>query len=361
MNILSQHIKTLLLTHDHVSLPRFGTFFADTIKTKSEENVFMPMRRELQFTPDIDDNDDTLLHSIASTYHLTTAQAQRRLDKEIDDAGRTLASTGTLDFDTLGTFCFNGGRITFEKCKQSLVVPTMYGLDAISMSPLQRLTDEHNKSENYIIRLNRRTVHTAACIAATILMLFMWGAPAVDIQRDVPQQTNMSSMFIPYINRPDFETLTAPDYICDPTVENITKTESETEENIIETDANALQIPSNSKLVVTEKATEKTIEKVAEKDAVKKGNEKATEKSHETTNEEKPFTLVLASSVTQQGAERYVEMLKKAGCSEARVMTRGNMTRVVYSGYDTHDEAVKAREQMRQVCKDFSDSWILKI
>lgn len=339
MNILARHTKTILLTHDHVSIPQFGTFFTDTECTVSEQDeLFLPQRKVLRFTPEIDDNDTLLQESIAEAFHLNEEQAREKLHSEVALAGQILASTGSLDFDTLGTFNLIGGRIVFETCKATLVVPHMYGLDTISMPLLPTLTTQsettHDRhSDNaYTIRLNRSFVHYAACIAATVLIFLVFGTPIGNGVRTTAAKRDLSSMFVPHINRTDFEALNSPDYFYDELADTLCAD-------------NASDIPKDS---IATTATADTLEQ-------------SSAASGQPIAKQKSFTLVLACSMPKAGAEDFVKRMRKMGYNDIEII-EGKVRRIVYGSFNSEEEAYNAKRKFKEENpKVFNSAWVMQI
>ena len=325
MLTLVRHIKTLLLTHEHVALPQFGTFFTEAQPTSCDAmDVFMPTQRTLHFTAEIDDTDTLLLESYRTTYRLTPERARQRLDREIAEAGKILASTGTLDFDTLGMFTLCGGRIAFETCKATLVVPEMYGLDAFTVPSLPSLGTERAKrheSQNdaYVIRLNRNLVHTVASVAAAIILFFLISTP---------------------LNSP-----TADSHICSiipavaPSSKEYTPVQTESKDNEESTDV------SN---VVNEQDTMQS-------------EEKTNELSSEREQPEGNLTIVLATGVSQRNAEAFIDQLERAGIEGAEIHISRRLRRVIYKRFTSERDAYNAIRTIQAKSSDVSEAWVMKL
>ena len=72
------------------------------------------------------------------------------------------------------------------------------------------------------------------------------------------------------------------------------------------------------------------------------------------------FTLVLASAVPKQSAEKYVQKLKDEGFKHADLYVNGRMVRVINGHYATETEAQHALQQFKKH-KAFADAWVLKL
>lgn len=73
------------------------------------------------------------------------------------------------------------------------------------------------------------------------------------------------------------------------------------------------------------------------------------------------YTLVLASKVSEKGANRLCQELKESGFGEAQVIDDDGMTRVIYSTYPTDNDAYKAAKELRTQHKSFRSAWVMKM
>lgn len=342
MNELVQHIKVLLLTHNHVALPQFGTFFTDRSKAcRIEEDVFAPVRCSLYFVSEIDDTDKSLVKSFMQTHKMSEEQAERHLDKLLAAAGRTLATTGMLDFDILGTFNLSGGRISFSPCKAGLIVPAFYGLDAVGMPLLPVLASRQNQwehesnaadytSSSYVIKLNRSVVHYAASIAAAVLLFFLFNTPLGYDTGFMSHKADLTGMLVPYVATPNFEGMG------------------------YETAAICSMVQDDSE-ICADTASALPLEKA---DSVKAD---AQCNITETPAPKARYTIVLASSVSEKGASNYVENLHSWGYNEARIIDNGKMIRVVYGAFDTEEQARAKSKELKDKDTQFASVWILAL
>ena len=357
---LVRHIKTLLLTHEHVALPQFGTFFTEVQPTGYEASeVFMPTRRTLRFTAEIDDTDTLLLDSYRTTYRLTPERARQRLDRDIAEAGKTLASTGTLDFDTLGMFTLTGGRITFETCKATLIVPEMYGLDAFTMPALPSLGTERTTSQTasqtdaYVIRLSRSLVHTAASIAAAIILFFIISTPL----QSPSSRTRLSSIL------PTPVKSTA-----------ITLTEDQSEAfDFPETTATKAQSAANAQTEAQSAANAPT-ERADAGSCVANESLQApaqSEANAPSATQSQPaatasplagaYTIVLATGVSQRNAEAFIGQLARAGIEGAEIHMPRQLRRVIYKRFATESDAYNAMRSIQTKSHAVSEAWVMKL
>ena len=73
----------------------------------------------------------------------------------------------------------------------------------------------------------------------------------------------------------------------------------------------------------------------------------------------KPYTIVLASAVSERNAEEFIESLNKQGYPHAEIYKTSSMRRVIYNHFETEQEARKALKKLND--KDFAaEAWVLK-
>ena len=73
------------------------------------------------------------------------------------------------------------------------------------------------------------------------------------------------------------------------------------------------------------------------------------------------YTLVLASAVSEKGANMLVDEMKEDGFTQAKVIDDNGMTRVIYSSYSTEKDAANAAKELRQQHKRFHSAWVMKM
>ena len=113
-----------------------------------------------------------------------------------------------------------------------------------------------------------------------------------------------------------------------------------------------LDFPSN-----TEKTAAPKVEKV------QKTNEGAAEVKTKPAGKVsvvvKPYTIVLASAVSERNAKEFIESLNKQGYPHAEIYKTSSMRRVIYNHFETEQEARKALKKLND--KDFAaEAWVLK-
>jgi cell division septation protein DedD len=83
----------------------------------------------------------------------------------------------------------------------------------------------------------------------------------------------------------------------------------------------------------------------------------SADNSQPSTNQ---FTIVLATYVSQESAERYIKTLAKDGFGEARYVKNGKVSRILYSNYADETAAQQALTSLRKQSSEFAEAWILE-
>ena len=331
MNHLSQHIEYLLLTHNCVIVPQFGAFVAHTNNAKHSETeeLFFPPYRVVHFNPDIVDDDGLLVGVISALHQCTATDAKRMIQGMILQLRQQLLTDGQVDFGGIGIFSQDtDGRINFSSCQAGVVTPSLYGLDAFSMSKLtmiqrrNNLADKHKKEsagftdsdKSIVIHISHKTMRYIAAAAAVILILVIFAPPVQLLHRPNAQQASLI---------PSLEQRNTPVSI---------KSE---DNNIGQTQAGLNNVEN------TQSATE-TI-------------------NMSTVAEEDSYVIVLACDVNKKNAEQYVKDLQKRGFNNARVHDNGKILRVVLAGYTNENEAYNRNAQLHKESEEFTYSWVMKL
>ena len=124
----------------------------------------------------------------------------------------------------------------------------------------------------------------------------------------------------------------------------------------------AVNMPSGQELFSTASiyadAPSADAEKQAETEVAKV--EKQTETAQVEVNMlAKPFTIVLACKVPEENAKAFMDQLEKQGFTEAMLVDDGKMNMIVYSGYDSFNEANESLTSMKNQSSLFASGWIL--
>lgn len=359
---LNRHIEILLLSSDCVIVPDLGGFMTHHVDARydDEDNMFVPPLRTLGFNPQLTMNDSLLAQSYIEAYDINYPEAIRRIEAEVTELKQQLYNDGFYEMTGIGVLSLNEDRhIVFEPCEAGLLTPSLYGLGAFEMLPLDEKTNSQivqvatqvpltNNDSTQSIRTTTKDGEKAiivkmswlrnAAIAAAIIIFLLFTPTIINNIGTETQQPSMSEVdLLPLPNK------TVEPKKLDTSAVNIKHDSIETpavEENVSSADTTKIESADTNALKA--EAIAKTIP------------EPITEK-------ETGYCLVLASQVAQQGAENLVSQMKQHGYEDTRVNINKNVRRVIYGHYPSQDAAYQALNKLRNSSSDFDEAWVYKI
>ena len=359
---LNRHIEILLLSSDCVIVPDLGGFMTHHVDARydDEDNMFVPPLRTLGFNPQLTMNDSLLAQSYIEAYDINYPEAIRRIEAEVTELKQQLYNDGFYEMTGIGILSLNEDRhIVFEPCEAGLLTPSLYGLGAFEMLPLDEKTNSQivqvatqvpltNNDSTQSIRTTTKDGEKAiivkmswlrnAAIAAAIIIFLLFTPTIINNIGTETQQPSMSEVdLLPLPNK------TVEPKKLDTSAVNIKHDSIETpavEENVSSADTTKIE-SANTNALKAEAIAKTTSEPIAEK--------------------ETGYCLVLASQVAQQGAENLVSKMKQHGYEDTRVNINRNVRRVVYGHYPSQDAAYQALNKLRNSSSDFDEAWVYKI
>lgn len=361
---LSRHIELLLLEHNCVIVPGLGGFIANTASAvyndgPDGDKLFMPPYRTIAFNPQLQVNDGLLVQSYMQAYDASYPAAYLQMEKEIDQLNMQLNLFGEYNMEGIGTLHKSlGQNVVLTSPEAGILTPSLYGIysfgirslaevahereiqNAASQSnimPIQTETDfniqeklEEKKlaEEKIVIPIKKKHKKTsnhnywydlavAASIAGILFMAFL-----------IPNVRNMKG---------EKETVVAGSIY--------TNTETQ-----------------KPKEINTDKKKESSVNTSAVETKQDNKVNKPAETEQEIKSEvEKNYTIVLASFVTEKNSNILIQSLSEQGLKEGRFVKNGKTTRVIYSAYETEEEARTALISLREQNTAFNEAWTMKM
>lgn len=330
MNELSHHIICLLAESDCVILPGIGGFIAryKSASYTSNDEEFLSPQRVIGFNGALTMNDGLIVQSYMIKFGLNYPDASKLVDKDIEKLLEEINRNGNVHIEGLGMLVKQAqGAYSFEVSSPRIITPELYGLTDFAVAckknnshateivppfiPQPEQIEEEipldEKPKTYSISVKRSAVHKIAAIAAAIIVSFLLTTPAGNIDKHNIQTSAM-------IGALDF-----PSNIEKPAAPKVEKAQMAKED--------------------AEEAKTKAVEKVSV--AVK------------------PYTIVLASAVSERNAKEFIESLNKQGYPHAEIYKTSSMRRVIYNHFETEQEAREALKKIND--KDFAaEAWVMK-
>lgn len=364
MIVIEQHLRSLLLNNDCVTIPRFGGLIAYYVPAAylPEEKYFIPPYRTFGFNPQLTVNDGLLVQSYMSKYGINYADATQRLEKDLMLFKEELYKNGSLTLASIGTFSLKSDNgIDFLPAEGGYTTPDLYGLDGFEIAPVKV---QKKVGDTLYIPINRYRLKQVASIAAAVILLFLFVTPISNdtSQAEVratfgyfassEQLLHMESIASSYNNsnsEANSEEVTiAPVYSVNRPVQLRSKVE-----------VSATTVAVDNAKSETEAAPEPKPETIQKEEASVKV-EATPEKENVLDTQQTQYYIIVASLVSREGAEQTIEELARKGHKGGTIIERDRRFRVCFYNSTDLDEANKALENIHQI-ELFKEAWLLTV
>lgn len=372
---IDRHIEILLLDNDCVVVPGLGGFIAHHVAAHYDENTqtFLPPLRTVGFNSQLRINDSLLAQSYIEAYDISYPEAIRRIEEEVNELLQLLSNEGKCELNDIGTLYRNNADIIeFTPCEAGILTPSLYGFDAIDITPILSYTDgkkpqkvvfetssvttnntstenttdeitsgeevEDDATEEKSITIKFSTLRNIASTAAMILLLFLFSLP---FGKGLLSECTTESA----VNLNVISSLVNGNTSDKPAVKGIFADEKSDEANPTE--------------VVKEESKEAESTK-NEPSKAETDNSKAVETKNISESVSKPFSLILASRVTTVNGNAFIAELAKDGY-KAELLSRANGAKVIYGHYSSEEEARQDLRRLRDTDERFIEAWIMEI
>lgn len=344
---LARHIENLLFTNDCVIVPQLGGFVTRYVPARfdAEEGLYLPPCRSVGFNPQLQLNDGLLVQSYMQAADLSYPEAVQQLEADVNQLKQQLQAEGFYSLEGIGQLTLGlNGKYGFEPAERGVVSPQLYAMEPVLAHSLQEHSHtsaiSHKRKlsgkrirhatsrRSYTISINRRLAD--ACIAALVALVVYFAWANDFTTPNETSQASLSSSFV-FLNQHLPEVVTpSPRQATKPRPVAVAQSASQQETAVT---AAATSTPQPASASTTQPSTEL---KVADK----------------------PYAIVLVSSITQRNAKRYVQQLSQQGIEGAYVQTTPRMVRVLYKHYATAEEAQSVLNKMRSH-EQFHDAWVI--
>ena len=335
MKDLSKHIEYLLLDHECVVYPELGAFITSYISSKwsKEENLFLPPCRSVWFNPQLKEDDNLFISTLAQRYNISRADAILLCTEYLEELYQELEENGTADIGSIGTFIKESEEapMIFAPTLSGIATPDIYGLDSVQLPLLNTQAPDiqtpdtrqaghaiHTDERHITIRIRRSIVNYAAAVAASIILFLGLTTPAYNTGMTQEQKAE-TEFFMPSNLRPLTSVSAQPE-------------EPATEENTLPTAEDSGE-------------TEEDVADIS---------------TPATQDVQSAYAIVLASSISMKNAQNYVASLQSRG-HNAEILNNGKMIRVIIPGFNSAKEVHQAIKQMQSQSNEFSKAWTLKL
>ena len=317
---LSRHIEYLLATHDAVSVPGLCTFVTINKSARyiNSEQTFLPPYRSLYVNNNINHEDTLLEDCIMKMHHVRRSIAAQWIEDYTADIRSTIIEQGSVEIGSIGELSQNGSVFTFNVCDAGINSPVLYGLDSFLFTKLPEAERTNNDADTPRITFSvkRSTVQRVLSAAAILLIAFI--------------------LFVPQLQ--NINTREAAHMFSWNNVESVFA---------------QIRAHHGKQPVIAEKAITTTQKQDAEIQSSAEESETLTPSG---------YCVVMASAISSEMADAYVQKLKGMGLDNAVKVVSGKMVRVVLAGYG--DDSSKAYAKVNEIRdKDplFAQIWVMAL
>lgn len=344
---LERHIEILLLSNDCVIIPDLGGFMTHYIDAKydEEDGLFLPPLRTLGFNPQLTINDSMLALSYVEAYDISYPEALKRIGDEVNELKQHIQNEGSYDLNDIGTLALNeDGKYVFTPCEAGILTPSLYGLASFELKTLlpsrhevvepkqeepsanvipmasateyTNLEEEENEEED-VVKIKFSWIRNAVAVAAVLLAIFLLALPTGKTEKMTQTISNLNNTILFGMMSKDTNTST-----IEIKAEDISKAPAK-------------------------------VDTILKRDTIKTGPSVQPETSR------KGYCIVLASYVSKQNAQTFVEILKKKGLDSVEIYMNKDVRRVIYGNYPTQAAAYNALQSIHHH-KELAEAWVYK-
>lgn len=350
---VAQIIERLLLQNDCVIVPGLGGFIAQDCEAcyVKEENIFLPPYRSVNFNPRLTMNDGLFINEYALLNGLSYADASDAVSNKVSFIRQQIAKQGKFNISGVGSLkATPAGNYEFTPLVCGIDSPEHYALDSLFVPSIKESTKsvpvvEVNTKEEKTVTVNIRknAIRYVAAVAAAVVLAFFCILPfSSNFRTEFAEANVFESVWASFTNvNSGKSSVSILHHSKAKSVDTAKKSESKS-------NAEGKNTSAQNSLATTGSPT-------SQSQSVGKASKTAVQSTP------RPYTLILASAIPQEGAEGMVKNLKREGLKEARVINDRNMIRVVYGQYANAGEAAQALREGRAINHAFDQAWILAI
>ena len=295
----------------------------------AEEEVFVPMQKEVVFNTTLQHNDGLLSESYMQTYGVDYREAQRMLEGDIEALKARLYADGEVSLGFLGCFRVGAeGKLVFVPDNTAVRAAYSYGLASFNLPKLETLEasvvpqrgEEVSMSQHkdvFYIPISRRLIRTVAGMVAAISLFLLVSTPVKDVNPSTYKASFVPTEIVSYT-----PAISAP-------AENP------------KVDVAPVTPPAPKKVEVVE--APKTETPAAKPEAPKPNR--------------KMYHIVIASFPNQEQADEYLAKVDKSAYAKANVIVRNGKYRVYADRFDNREEAESYLQTVRKNAT-YKDAWL---
>lgn len=370
---LTKHIEILLLENDCVIVPGLGGFIAhhQPAHYEEDEGIFLPPTRTVGFNPQLTMNDGLLTQAYIQTYHTDFPDASRKIAQKVNELKEVLYSEGMVEMSGIGSLHYTiYNTYEFHPQVSGVLSPTLYGLDAytispLAMAPLSEVPVERKKKE---FRLNPQWLSNAVAVVIAAVLFFSLSFPVENTYVDkgvyaslgtdclfdaIRSHSMATSLAMQEVEEPQKQktSLVVPVVVKVEKVAPVVKAEVQVQESKVE-------VPKRE---VVKKETPKVVEAPKAKEVIAPVKAKVAEPKKEAPKavaKKKNYHIIVASLTTMSDANRMLKQYQQQGYSDAVVKENNGRFRISLCSYADKSVAYQKLNELKKA-DAFKGAWML--
>ncbi|WP_299393517.1 SPOR domain-containing protein [uncultured Gelidibacter sp.] len=144
---IETYISDLLYRYDCVTIPEFGAFLTKRVSARIDESnhTFFPPKKVISFNEQLQHNDGLLASYISDAEKIPYEVAVQKISKQVKSIKSFLIEGETLNFSNIGDLILNAdGKIVFEPSNNSNYLTDAFGLSELKASNVNREVYKEN-------------------------------------------------------------------------------------------------------------------------------------------------------------------------------------------------------------------------
>ena len=355
MKVLAKNLEILLLQHDLVMVPGLGGFVVDYKQAEfddKEDGFLLPPGRSVMFNKDLRANDGLMVNAYMQNYDATYPQAFKQLEIDVELLLDQLNEEGWVCLENVGTLRKDlEGHLSFEQIHTTAITPALFALPSIKIRSLIQLENELDVSENIqqasmlnlaetnehegkVSQRWRRWRDMGISSAAAIALFFMFAFPYM--KNNHPTDKIVAGSIVSQNKDSNDNTIAAqPD-------ESTNKFKDNAQDRLTQPQIIVLQAPPSGQNAIV----------ISHQDI---------NNSQNVSSPNGKFSIVLTAAANEQCAQYVIDQLEQQNVPGAFYYKDEKCDYVLYSRFESLQDAQKALRALQPVNKRFTKAWIMKI
>lgn len=356
MNVLAKNLEILLMHHDLVMVPGLGGFVVDYRQAQFDENeqdLMVPPARFVVFNKELNVNDGLMVSAYMQNYDANYPQAYRQLELDVEQLVSQLDIDGWVCLDNVGTLRKNiEGVLSFEQIHHTAITPSLFALAPVRIKTVAQLQNESDITLN-IQQTSMLPVAEQEDHAATLLTRKRrWK----DIGISSAAAVALFFMFaFPYLrNNQKSDKIIAGAVVTQSVeTENNSVTQNSAHEAEPQRVSHQDSQPVQPQIIVLQApASNQNAIVISQQDINNSAN---------IASSDGKYSIVVSMAANEECAQYVIDQMAQQNLPGAFYYERENLKYILYSRFNSRQDALKALSALKPVNKRFRKSWVVEI